>query len=313
MNAVFVSKSQFNPLFLSNLPTKSFSLLVVANKDLQEHLFFLFAKNNRAMKIYLTSFFLLLFSMNGFSQSTLSGKVTDADTGEPILFGDVVIYRNGKLVIGEQTDFDGNYIISPIDAGTYDVVFKYVGYRDVEMNNVSVGIGGRTSLNASMIHGVALDKVIIYRCMMYRPLTEEDIADLPTKNIIDIVSQPSGCGYYKPKQLSVKSLHDESPEGYIESLVVKMPKEVENKLEDKIPDNHFNVIVFPNPVSDILQISLLKSDMAVKLFNLSGQLVLTLIKGDNRLDVSELPAGNYFLEIADGKTVQTERIVIIRD
>ena len=71
--------------------------------------------------------------------------------------------------------------------------------------------------------------------------------------------------------------------------------------------------VFPNPVSDILEVSLPKPNMTVKLFNLSGQLVLTLIKGDNRLDVSALPAGNYFLEIANGKMVQTERIVVIRD
>ena len=88
------------------------------------------------MKIYLTSFFLLLFTLNAFSQSALSGKLTDADTDEPILFGDVVIYRNGALITGEQTDFDGNYIISPIDPGTYEVVFKYVGYADVKYQGV---------------------------------------------------------------------------------------------------------------------------------------------------------------------------------
>ena len=115
------------------------------NKNPHKHLFSLLTKYI-AMKIYLTSFFLLLFSFNALGKAALSGKLTDADTGEPILFGDVVVYKDGKLITGEQTDFDGNYIISPIDPGKYDVVFKYVGYPDIKIEDVIIKKDKETSL-----------------------------------------------------------------------------------------------------------------------------------------------------------------------
>ena len=166
------------------------------------------------MKIYLTSFFLfLLFSLNAFSQSTLSGKLTDADTGEPILFGDVVLYRNGALVTGQQTDFDGNYIISPIDPGTYTVVFKYIGYADVKYENILVRADKETTLNASISSGVTLEECVVvegYRVPLVqqdnttqgRSLTSKEVNALPkrkkssqpTKNISGIISQTAGAG-----------------------------------------------------------------------------------------------------------------------
>ncbi|MGK0364488.1 MAG: hypothetical protein ACI85O_001545 [Saprospiraceae bacterium] len=349
------------------------------------------------MKIYLTSFFLLLFSFSAFSQSALSGKVVDADTGEPILFGDVVVYRNGALVTGEQTDFDGNYIISPMDSGKYSIVFKYVGYGDVKIEKVVVRKNKETNLNAEMSSGITLETTSVRSCGVplvaqdYSThgisLTSEDIVNLPykdingiirqrpntnmtetmdrikkvkeeenlpsevstletaiikayktpmvqpdvcsqgigfkfenvklrpSKNINGIISQASGCGSAKKKQLEIKSMYDEKPDDYLENLAVKNQKVLVTKIKtkDEVENTQLDVKVFPNPVSDILEVSLPKSEMTAKLFNLSGQLVLTLIKDDNRLDVSALPAGNYFLEIADGKIVQTERIVIIRD
>jgi hypothetical protein len=92
----------------------------------------------------------LFISVSGFGQGSLSGKVTDEETGEPILFGDVVVYQNGKLVTGEQTDFDGNYIISPIDTGIYDVVFKYVGYADLKIEGVVIEEANETLLDVSI-------------------------------------------------------------------------------------------------------------------------------------------------------------------
>lgn len=93
---------------------------------------------------------LLFVSFNVNGQAALSGKVTDADTGETILFGDIVVYQNGKLITGEQTDFDGNYIISPIDTGTYEVVFKYVGYQDVKVEKVEAKSDKETNLDIAI-------------------------------------------------------------------------------------------------------------------------------------------------------------------
>ena len=105
--------------------------------------------------------------------TTLSGNVVDLGTNEPILFGDVVLYKNGALVTGEQTDFDGNFVISPLDSGVYEVVFKYVGYEDRRFKGVEVKSGLNNILNTQMISGVTLLEeavVLAYKV----PLVEQD-------------------------------------------------------------------------------------------------------------------------------------------
>ena len=157
------------------------------------------------MARYLLIFsFLLMGLVSATAQSALSGKVTDADTGEPILFGDVVVYRNGALVTGEQTDFDGNYILSPMDPGTYEIVFKYVGYTDVKYDGVLINADKETTLDATLSAGVTLKTAVVidYKVPLIEQdnttqgasLTSKDIANLPSKNINGIISQVAGAG-----------------------------------------------------------------------------------------------------------------------
>ncbi|MGK0364490.1 MAG: hypothetical protein ACI85O_001547 [Saprospiraceae bacterium] len=71
--------------------------------------------------------------------------------------------------------------------------------------------------------------------------------------------------------------------------------------------------VYPNPAYSHFNI---KSEREIKdasIFNLSGQLVKTLNKGQIEVDVRDLLLGTYFLVITEGEIVQTEKIVIVRD
>ena len=53
--------------------------------------------------LLLTGF--LLASLTGLvAQTTIEGKVTDAKSGEPILFGTIALYRGGVLITGTETD-----------------------------------------------------------------------------------------------------------------------------------------------------------------------------------------------------------------
>lgn len=56
------------------------------------------------------------------------GRVTDLETGEPILFGSVAVYQNGVLVTGTETDFDGNFQLW-VPPGPTDLEVSYVGYQ----------------------------------------------------------------------------------------------------------------------------------------------------------------------------------------
>ena len=69
-------------------------------------------------------------------QSALKGKVTDKETEEPIPFANIVVYKDGEMITGSTTDFDGRYTIKPIKSGYYDVRVAYIGYENLEMKGV---------------------------------------------------------------------------------------------------------------------------------------------------------------------------------
>ncbi len=136
---------------------------------------------------------LLFISVSTFGQASISGLVTDKDTGEPILFGDIIIYQDGKLITGEQTNFDGNYIISPIDTGVYDIFFLYIGYTDLKIEGVIITDNKETTLDASITSGISIScpinshtgtRRIIHQDDFDkgRTFTSRDIKRMPNKN-----------------------------------------------------------------------------------------------------------------------------------
>lgn len=113
------------------------------------------------------------FSASLFSQTTLQGSVTDAETGEPIIFGTVALYKKDVLITGTETDFDGFYSVTELDAGTYNVVFSYTGYSDYKVVDVVVMSGKTNQLNAKMPAKVELEKRWTCGCC-FRPLISKD-------------------------------------------------------------------------------------------------------------------------------------------
>jgi outer membrane receptor protein involved in Fe transport len=74
-----------------------------------------------------------------YAQSgAIKGRVLDSGTGEAIPFANIRVELNGNLVGGGVTDFDGNYMIKPVSAGSYTVVTSYVGYKTLQMEDVIV-------------------------------------------------------------------------------------------------------------------------------------------------------------------------------
>lgn len=78
-------------------------------------------------KLLYINFLALLFVPAAlFAQAKLSGKVTDATTGEELPGANVYLTNIQR---GASADIDGNYQITNIPAGTYDLVASYVGYK----------------------------------------------------------------------------------------------------------------------------------------------------------------------------------------
>lgn len=82
------------------------------------------------MKNLLLILFLTVFAGYGWAQTrSISGTVTSAEDGEPLIGATVMV--KGKPALGVATDIDGQYVLSNIpDKAT--LVFSYVGFQTLE-------------------------------------------------------------------------------------------------------------------------------------------------------------------------------------
>ncbi|WP_052596814.1 TonB-dependent receptor [Aureispira sp. CCB-QB1] len=156
---------------------------------------------------------LFLGSSTLFAQTTgsLQGKVIDVGNDEGLPFANVVLEKEGVQISGTQTDFDGNYNFSNVNAGTYDVLVSYVGYPTVKTEGVVVKLGQVVRFDIEMEEGTNFEitdstgqkQEIVVRA--YRiPLIEqdatsggqtlgaEDIKNLATRNVTSIVATTAG-------------------------------------------------------------------------------------------------------------------------
>ena len=78
-------------------------------------------------KLY-TAFFTILFfatSFLGAQNGTIRGNVYDKETGEPIIYGNVLLEGTTK---GAITNIDGFFTIADVEPGKYKLIATYIGY-----------------------------------------------------------------------------------------------------------------------------------------------------------------------------------------
>lgn len=80
--------------------------------------------------------FLMLFSISMFAQSTVSGKITDAESGEGLIGANVIISGTS---IGTTTDLDGNYSLTSDRALPWTIEVSYTGFTNQEIEVTTAG------------------------------------------------------------------------------------------------------------------------------------------------------------------------------
>ena len=85
---------------------------------------FLFSVILPSMRRYLFFAVFFLFTSAAWAQFTIKGKVTDAETGDPIPFANVILQGT---TFGITTDFEGNYLLNPRVLSD-SIVVSYLGY-----------------------------------------------------------------------------------------------------------------------------------------------------------------------------------------
>ena len=138
---------------------------------------------------YVLAFVLLfLAGQTGWSQTTVTGTIRDAATGEPLIGASIQVPETST---GSVTDYDGNYTLT-LPAGTSRLLVSYTGYASREISLAT----GQTVADVNLDSGELLDEVVVigYGTTKKSDLTGsvasidvEDIENIPTARVDQIL------------------------------------------------------------------------------------------------------------------------------
>jgi hypothetical protein len=138
----------------------------------------------------------LLYAQDG----KLRGKVTDKETGDPLISANVQIEGT---TMGAATDINGEYVILSVPAGIYTVKVTYIGYTSTSVSNIRVNSNITTTqdftLSGSAVQ-VPMVEIVAERPMIQRNTTntvrvaqQEEVQYIPFRGVQNIVALSAGA------------------------------------------------------------------------------------------------------------------------
>ncbi|MEJ2196053.1 MAG: carboxypeptidase-like regulatory domain-containing protein [Ignavibacteriaceae bacterium] len=127
----------------------------------------------------------------------ISGKVTDVDTGEPLIGANVVVLNTN---LGAATDLDGNYFILNVDPGMYSLKVSYVGYAAKTIEQVRIVAGITYELNVTLSTNFSLPEVVVEDKKFFeekatntvKVMDAGQIDKLPVRGVANLVGLQAG-------------------------------------------------------------------------------------------------------------------------
>jgi hypothetical protein len=129
----------------------------------------------------------------------IAGRVSDATTGQPLVAANILLKGT---VMGASADLDGNYAILNVPPGVYTVVVSMIGYRQEQIENVSVTTDLTTTVNVTLQEAavevgpivVTAERPIVTKDMTssISTTTAEQIQNLPVINVQQILRLDAG-------------------------------------------------------------------------------------------------------------------------
>lgn len=186
------------------------------------------------MKKFYLLFSVLLFASGVFAQTgEISGKITD-ETGEGAIGAVVAIVdKEGKVTgQGVQTDFDGNFTIKPLTAGTYNIKVSLVGYTPIVKTGIIVSSDKPTFINTKLTQSSSVlqeVEIVAVKQQLIDPgkttggttITKDDIGKLATRNVTDLVATAAGAFQSDAgKGINIGGAREDATEYYIDGVKV---------------------------------------------------------------------------------------------
>jgi len=152
------------------------------------------------INLFMLGLFLLSFHLYAGQTGKISGKVTDSETGEPVIGANVIV---SGTHFGAAADIEGYYYINNIPPGTYELTISAVGYRKTIVQDVQVRIDLTTSVSVELVsEAIALDEEIVVTAeqpMVIKDLTStaarvssKEIEMLPVDNLSQVINLQAG-------------------------------------------------------------------------------------------------------------------------
>jgi outer membrane receptor protein involved in Fe transport len=224
--------------------------------------------------LLLTIGLLLTAGLSVFAQSgSLSGKVIDKDTKEPIPFVNIIVELGGTQAGGSSSDFDGKYTIKPISPGKYDIKATFVGYKPVLIKGVIIKSDQITfwdiPMESTMIN-IETFEVIDYKVPLIdkdktsvgATVTSEEIAKMPNRSANAIATTVGGVFSADGERGSVRGQRAEGTVMYIDGIRVRGSSSL--------------------PESAIEQVSVILSGVPAQYGDATGGIINVTTKGPSR-------------------------------
>jgi len=166
----------------------------------------------------------LVTSTVAFADGTITGKVTDAKTGEGLPGATVVIATQSTL--GTATDGDGKFQLNVPD-GSYTIQIKYSGYQTKEISDVKIDKGNIVPVNVAIreeknreLEGVVVRSTLKRETVNALYITQKNAATVsdgisaevikksPDKSTGEVLKRVSGTTIQDNKFVIVRGLTD---------------------------------------------------------------------------------------------------------
>lgn len=189
---------------------------------------------------------------------TLVGTITDSKTNEPLPFVNVIVEQDGKQTGGAQTDIDGNYQVQPLNAGYYDIVASFVGYKKNKKQRIYVSPTGYSTDGDIALEPTSkqIDEVVITDYAV--PLLESGTAETGKR-----ISMDEDRFY----SYSSSSSQDDDNKKYKSDAVNDIPEQTQRSMIGKEYQVEMNYTIKNNDNAKIIPLETMSTNINYKYYS----------------------------------------------
>jgi outer membrane receptor protein involved in Fe transport len=141
----------------------------------------------------------LLALLSAGTTGKISGKVTDGKSGDPLVGANIILTGTN---LGGVVDLEGYYTILNIPPGSYEVQYRFIGYRTHVVKKVLVTSDNTTKLDAVLQEDIVTTEEVVITAekpvvqvnltSSVATVNDQDIKMLPVQELQDIVNLQAG-------------------------------------------------------------------------------------------------------------------------